>query len=965
MDFKLNDFKEYCFKNQYNIYNNVISRMQNHIQILFKNNLINVNERNLKLSDIYKLISEVNNLKKNIFFSSEHDKIFKNFLNTIKIIKSKDLEINYKIIYDYLNLLSKLPNVAYKSVNIDGINILLDSKILYPLDSVKKTIIEFSNNVGLENLNDIFVIYNFEIDSLTVYEKNLLNFYNNVFISLNVNIVNYLITNEDRNIINANKDFFTENIFIKSNNDGQHEELLDNYYSLFIRVKNRWLKINGFFKLDPLQINVRLMILDSYKIIEKKNKIDSYLSDNDKFKKKYLKYCSIQEIITMSVDGFLKYLDVKYKKFNEINNKSFPALMKDFTNKNLNLINWFDIIKLLLLGSDENINAAGLLFALLKDKKTNISLVPDIIYDNLVFCNQMKLKKINQTLKIELDKLNELNFESIDHKKKLASCTNIPLYVRSLAMEKINEMKLNNNDYNKQLTYVKTILQFPWPSTNDENIFQTLHNNKVASKNFLSEIDNRLNTITYGHKKVKEQISLLITKWISNPQSSGSAIGLLGPPGVGKTLIAKSLSKVLDIPMVMITLGGQNDAELLIGHGYTYSGAQPGLIIKKMCEAGKGRCIMYFDELDKSCSKHGQVNEITSILIHLTDPNTNKAFQDRFFQGIDFPLDKIIFIASYNDSEKVDPILLDRLIELEVKSYNVEDKINILRDFILPELKENIGFNKEIKFNENDIKKFIYDFTAESGVRDLKHKMEQVLLNINKDDIISDINLDYVDLTYDLILKYLGEKNKNNRKMIPEKDCIGYINGLYATSIGGGGITSIEICPIKVGENFQLKLTGSMGDVMKESIQVAFTRACDYIEQNKDKYNIEDLKKYITDNFPCGFHIHAPEGATPKDGPSAGAAFTVGFISALLKKPANRYVAMTGEINLSGHVTKIGGLVYKLTGGKFAGVKTVLVPKQNEVDLIDIIKTNPELFDNNFKYHYIENIDDVVKYTLL
>lgn len=964
MELKFNEFKEYCLKNQYNLYNNIVIRLQNHIQLLFKNNLININERNLKLSDIYKLISEINSLKKDIVFGSEYEKVFDNFINTNKIVKSNKLEDNYKIIFDYLNLLSKLPEVAQKSINIYKIELLLDIKLLYPLNSVKTSIIDISNNIGLDNLNDIFLLYNIDIDILTVYDRNLINFYNNIFTPININLVYYLFTNEDKLIVNANKDFFTENIFIKKNNKVQ-EELLDNNYILYIRIKNRWLKICGFFKLDPLQINVRLMILDSYKIIEKKEKIDNNLLDNDKFKKKYLKYCSIHEIITMSVDEFLKYLDIKYKKFNEINNKSFPVLMKDFTNKNLNLISWFEIIKLLLLGSEENINTAGLLYALLKDKKTNISLVPEIIYDNLVFCNQIKLKKINQTLKIELDKLNELNFESIDHKKKLASCTNIPLYVRSLAMEKINEMKLNNNDYNKQLTYVKTILQFPWSGNNDENIFQTLHNNKTASKNFLSEIDKKLNTITYGHKKVKEQISLLITKWISNPQSSGSAIGLLGPPGVGKTLIAKSLSKVLDIPMVMITLGGQNDAELLIGHGYTYSGAQPGLIIKKMCEAGKGRCIMYFDELDKSCSKHGQVNEITSILIHLTDPNTNKAFQDRFFQGIDFPLDKIIFIASYNDSEKVDPILLDRLIELEVKSYNVEDKINILRDFILPELKENIGFNKEIKFNEDDIKKFIYDFTSESGVRDLKHKMEQVLLNINKDDIILDNNSNYVDLTYELILKYLGEKNKNSRKMIPEKDCIGYINGLYATSIGGGGITSIEICPIRVGENFQLKLTGSMGDVMKESIQVAFTRACDYIEQNKDKYNIEDLKKYITDNFSCGFHIHAPEGATPKDGPSAGAAFTVGFISALLKKPANRYVAMTGEINLSGHVTKIGGLVYKLIGGKYAGVRTVLVPKQNEVDLIDIIKTNPELFDNNFKYHYIENIDDVVKYTLL
>jgi len=270
--------------------------------------------------------------------------------------------------------------------------------------------------------------------------------------------------------------------------------------------------------------------------------------------------------------------------------------MKDFIGKNNNLLSWYETIKLLLLGSDENITIAGSLYSLLRDKKTNISLVPNIIYDNLVFCNQMKLKKISQTLKIELDKLNELNLDSIDYKKKLASCIHIPLYVKSLVMEKINEMKLNNNEYNKQLNYVKTILQFPWKISSENNIFYKLNKSKADAKEFILNIDSELNKITYGHLNVKQQISLLVTRLISNPDSSGTSIGLVGPPGVGKTLIAKSLSKILGIPMIMITLGGQNDAELLIGHGYTYSGAQPGIIIKKMCEVNNSRCIMYFDE---------------------------------------------------------------------------------------------------------------------------------------------------------------------------------------------------------------------------------------------------------------------------------------------------------------------------------------------------------------------------------
>ena len=987
MNFNLQDFKMYCLHEDYIKYNFLLGRIQNHIQILFKNNIISINDRNLRLSNLYEIIRKINIIREKIISvlydedvndteTETYNNSDENETSLVTLLKqlngnklyNTDIE-NYKLLRNYLISLNKLPKTSYKYLNnkINNIYNLLEDSLLFPLKQINIDVIEFANVMGLPEVNDIIEIFQINVDLFREEDKNLFELYNSLFIPISiVNLNINILTQDDIDNIESNSDFYSRNIYLKQNNDSYQEELLDNYYSLFIHQKDKCLKIDGFFRLDPLQIDVRLMssiICD--KVFERKNKIDKSISETEKFKKKYLKYCSVQELITLSPNKFLKYLDLKYKKFNEINNKSFPSLMKEFIGKTMNLLNWYETIKLLLLGSDENINVAGSLFSLLKDKKTNISLVPDIIYDNLVFCNQMKLKKINQTLKIELDKLNELNFESIDLKKELARSTHIPLYIRSLAMEKINEMKLNNNDYNKQLTFVKTILQFPWPSINDDNIFQTLHESRVEAKNFLKLIDDKLDKTTYGHKNVKEQISLLITKWISNPQSSGSAIGLLGPPGVGKTLIAKSLSKVLDIPMVMITLGGQNDAELLIGHGYTYSGAQPGMIIKKICEANKGRCIMYFDELDKSCAKHGQVNEITSILIHLTDPNTNKTFQDRFFQGIDFPLDKVIFIASYNDSSKIDPILLDRLIELDVKSYNVEDKINILRDFIIPELKENIGLNKNIVLDEDIMKRFIYDFTAESGVRDLKHKMEQILLNINKQDLFDDTNADTINLTYDIILKFLGEKNKNHRKMVPILNKIGYVNGLYATSIGGGGITSIEICPIKIGENFQLKLTGSMGDVMKESIQVAFTRACGYIADNLTKFNIEDVNKHIKDKFPFGFHIHAPEGATPKDGPSAGAAFTVGFVSVITQIPTNRLIAMTGEMNLSGEVTKIGGLVYKLIGAKYAGIKTALVPKQNEIDIKEILEHNKDLFDNTFNYIYIDNLSDVIENTLV
>ncbi len=970
MDFNLKDFKLYCLNDEYINYNNIMSNIQKHIQYLYKSNIINVSERNLRLSNIYETIHKINTIRENIIEEEDvncNNETFNNILQNITPTKYLDTNSYYHNFYNYLISLYKIPTLLHQ--NISELEQLLNENILFPLNSIRLNIIEIIEMVGIDKISDIFNILRIELNELDSVSENLLKMYSMIFVPISIQILdNFKLDQTDIDTI-KNNIFFTNHIFIKVNNDGKHDELLDNYFMIYINVKNMWLKVNGFFNLDPLQIDIRLMPLNlnCYKsVFKRKIDIDRMLGENEKFKKKYLKYCSIQELIMMPPKKFLSFLDLKYKKFMELNNKSFPTLMKEFIGKSINLLNWHETIKLLLLGSEENINVAGSLYSLLKDKKTGVSMVSDIIYDNLVFCNQMKLKKINSTLKVELDKLNELNFESIDLKKELVRNTQIPLYVRAFAMEKINEMKLNNSDYNKQLIYVKTILQFPWSLPNDENIFQNLHDSKDDAKKFILDIDSKLNEITYGHKKVKEHISLLITKWISNPVSAGSAIGLVGPPGVGKTLIAKSLSKVLDIPMIMITLGGQNDAELLIGHGYTYSGAQPGMIIKKMCEGGQGRCIMYFDELDKSCAKHGAVNEITSILIHLTDPNTNKTFQDRFFQGIDFPLDKVIFIASYNDSSKIDPILLDRLIEIDVKPYNVDDKINILKKFIIPELQTNIGINKNIDFNDDDIKKVIYNFTSESGVRDLKHKMEQILLNINKRDLFNNLDKDIITLNYDIILDILGSKSINHSKKIPLIDRVGSINGLYATETGGGGITSIEICPIRISDNnsFQLKLTGSMGDVMKESIQVAFTRACNYIHENKTKYNIENINEYIKENYPWGFHIHTPEGATPKDGPSAGAAFTICFISAILNKTTKRDVAMTGEMNLFGQVTKIGGLNYKLIGAKYANVQTVLIPKDNEQDLMEIIESNPDLFNESFKYVIVSNINDIVLHVL-
>ena len=281
--------------------------------------------------------------------------------------------------------------------------------------------------------------------------------------------------------------------------------------------------------------------------------------------------------------------------------------------------------------------------------------------------------------------------EDVDYKKQLLLNKHIPDNVKNLTLEKIEEMKSYNNDYYKQLTFVKHILNF-----RGTVIIVYLKILKIIKKilnHFLIIFTRNLMILVMATKMLKNLLLQIIGKWISNPDSMGTSFGMVGPPGVGKTLLAKSIGKALNIPFAQITLGGQNDGEILHGHGYTYSGSQPGLIIKKMVEMGSSRCILYFDELDKACSKHGSINEITSILIHLTDPNMNKTFQDRFFQGIDFPLDKVIMIFSYNDSSKVDPILLDRLREINVEPYTLMDKLSICQEYTIPELVDNINMD--------------------------------------------------------------------------------------------------------------------------------------------------------------------------------------------------------------------------------------------------------------------------------
>ena len=484
---------------------------------------------------------------------------------------------------------------------------------------------------------------------------------------------------------------------------------------------------------------------------------------------------------------------------------------------------------------------------------------------------------------------------------------------------------------------------------------------------YISSVKQNLDNCVHGHDEAKKQIERIIGQWISG-DTSGYCFGFEGPPGVGKTTLAKKgiaqclVDEIGDSrPFAMIQLGGDSNGSSLHGHNYTYVGSTWGNIVQILMDSKCMNPIIFIDEVDK-VSKTENGREIIGILTHLLDVSQNDCFQDKYFAGINLDLSKALFILSYNDAELIDKILLDRIHRIKFNHLSLEEKIVICEKYILPEILQKMGLVDKVVIPIDLLRIIIEKYTNESGVR----KLKELLFNI-----IGDINLDILNngfinipelpivLTYDdVVNKFLKDRNSVKHKHVHSENKVGIINGLWANALGNGGIIPVQCSFYHCNQNLNLKLTGLQGDVMKESMNVALTLAWEKTTSQKQK----DLLQTWTNNNK-GIHIHCPEGAVPKDGPSAGAAITTAIYSLLNNVKIKHDIAMTGEISLDGSITEIGGLDLKILGGIRAGVKQFIFPREN---IKDLNKFNDKYKDKtqDILFHPVSCLDEVFKIIL-
>ena len=501
--------------------------------------------------------------------------------------------------------------------------------------------------------------------------------------------------------------------------------------------------------------------------------------------------------------------------------------------------------------------------------------------------------------------------------------------------DKLDNLNPQSPEFNVQLNYLQTFVSLPWGEYTQDDL-----NLKRAQK--------ILDQDHYGMEKVKERILEYMAVLALRGDLKSPIICLYGPPGVGKTSLGKSIASAMKRKYVRMSLGGLHDEAEIRGHRRTYIGAMPGRIIKSIQKAGSSNPVFILDEIDK-ITQMTHNGDPASALLEVLDPEQNNAFHDNYLD-VDYDLSKVLFIATANNLSTIPRPLLDRMEVIEVSGYITEEKCEIAKRHLIPRELENTGLKtRSLKpsFNKAAIEMIIERYTRESGVRQLEKQIDKALRKIAYKRQLED-NFGYQKITPTEIEDLLG-KPPFYRDIYQGNDYAGVVTGLAWTSVGGE-ILFIETSLSK-GKGSKLTLTGNLGDVMKESAILAL----EYVKAHADKLNI-DYRIFDYWNI----HIHVPEGATPKDGPSAGITIATSIASALTQRKVRKNTAMTGEITLRGKVLPVGGIKEKILAAKRAGITDILMCRENEKDINEI----PDVYLKGVTFHYVENVQDVWDFAL-
>ncbi len=495
-------------------------------------------------------------------------------------------------------------------------------------------------------------------------------------------------------------------------------------------------------------------------------------------------------------------------------------------------------------------------------------------------------------------------------------------------LKRMSKMMPSSPDYTVLRSYIDWVLDVPFTEESEDT-------EKISDLRKVLEADH------FGLEKVKERIIEYLSVLKLTKSLKGPILCLVGPPGVGKTSVAKSVARALNRKLVRMSLGGVKDEAEIRGHRKTYIGAMPGRIIFGMKESGSINPVFLLDEIDKLSSDLR--GDPASALLEVLDPEQNSTFRDRYLE-IPYDLSKVMFITTANSVDTIPAPLLDRMEVIDIAGYTEEEKIQIAKRYLVPKaIKANGLTDNSVKFVDGGIREIINGYTGEAGVRKLEQQINSVVRKIAT-KVAEEGEGDKITIDKKAVSSYLGA-NKYSKDQTLEKNQVGSATGLAWTSIGGTTLT-IEVAIMKGKGN--LLLTGKLGDVMQESAKTAIS----YIRANAEEYGIDCA---VFENNDV--HIHVPEGATPKDGPSAGITIATALLSAFTNKKVRRNIAMTGEITLRGNVLAIGGLKEKSLAGFRLGVKKIIIPKSNVKDLEEI----PKEISSKLEFIAVENVKEVFK----